>query len=59
MGKFQDLTGQTFGNLKVIGKTTDPIKSKKGKGVYWDCELWNNSTYTVGQRFFGECRYDL
>lgn len=38
MGKFQDLTGQTFGNLKVIGKTTDPIKSKKGKGVYWDCE---------------------
>ena len=33
MGKFQDLTGQTFGNLKVIGKTTDPIKSKKGKYI--------------------------
>lgn len=38
MGKFQDLTGQTFGSLKVLGKTTDPIKSKKGKGVCWDCE---------------------
>ena len=33
MGKFQDLTGQTFGNLKVIGKTTDSIKNKKAKGT--------------------------
>ena len=31
MGKFQDLTGQTFGNLKVIGKTTDSIKNKKAR----------------------------
>ena len=45
MGKFQDLTGQTFGNLKVIGKTTDPIKSKKGKKELKNIMILNVKTF--------------
>lgn len=37
-GKFEDLTGQTFGNLKVLNKSIQIPNNKQKQGVWWDCE---------------------
>lgn len=38
MGKFKDLTGQRFGKLTVIERTTDYIYPSGTKGVRWKCQ---------------------
>ena len=37
-GKFEDLTGQTFGSLKVLNKSVQIPTDKQKQGVWWDCE---------------------
>lgn len=38
MGKFQDLTGMTFGRLKVIKRAEDYISPKGYRKAQWLCE---------------------
>ena len=38
MGKYQDLTGQRFGKLKVVERTEDHISPSGYKYVMWRCQ---------------------
>ena len=38
MGKFQDLTGQHFGKLKVIERTESHISPSGYKYIMWRCQ---------------------
>ncbi len=47
MGKFQDLTGQKFGKLLVLG---DSLERNASGGVIWDCECSCGNHIKCGSR---------
>ena len=49
MGKFIDLTGQKFGKLTVVKRTTNPKNNKKDRHSYWLCDCdCGNTVIVVG-----------
>lgn len=48
MPKLQDLTGKTFGDLKVIGRAADRISVNGSKSTMWNCECVCGQICCVG-----------